>query len=59
MGDAAIAWLDEQCVGPHTGSEPMNSGLLKWSSRTFIPAFLPVYVGVVSESFFEQVGTAS
>ena len=26
MWDAATAWLDEQCVGPHLGSEPENPG---------------------------------
>ena len=24
--DTATAWLDEQCVGPHSGSEPVNPG---------------------------------
>ena len=30
--DAATAWLDEQCVGPRPGSEPVNPGLPKWSA---------------------------
>ena len=34
MWDAATAWLDEQCVGPCLGSEPTNSGPLKWSAWT-------------------------
>ena len=31
-GDAATAWLDEQCVGPCPGSEPKNSQPLKLST---------------------------
>ena len=27
MWDAATAWLDEWCIGPHPGSEPMTPGL--------------------------------
>ena len=34
MGDAATAWLDEQCVGPHSRSELANSRLLKQSTQT-------------------------
>ena len=34
MWDAATAWPDEWCVGPHPGSEPANPGLLKQSAWT-------------------------
>ena len=36
MWDTATAWLDEQCVGPHPGSEPANPGLPKQSTRTHL-----------------------
>ena len=40
--DALTAWLDEQCVGPHPGSEPANvdhqSGLCKLSHNATGPA---------------------
>ena len=29
LWDAATAWLDELCISPFLGSEPMNSGPLK------------------------------
>ena len=32
MWGAAMAWLGEQFVGLHLGSELMNPGLLKWSA---------------------------
>ena len=32
--DSATAWFDEQCVGPHLGSEPANPGLPKQRMRT-------------------------
>ena len=34
MWDAVLAWLDEPCRGLCPGSEPMNPGLLKWSTGT-------------------------
>ena len=34
MWDATTAWLEEQRVGPHLGSEPANPGLLKQSTQT-------------------------
>ena len=35
MWDDTTAWLDEQCVGPCPGSEPVNPRLPEWSSRTW------------------------
>ena len=32
--DASTVWFDEWCVGPHSGSEPANPGLLKCSVRS-------------------------
>ena len=32
--DAAMAWLDEQYIGPHLGSEPENPGSPKQSMQS-------------------------
>ena len=34
MWDTATVWLDEQRVGPHPGSEPVNPGVSKQSMQT-------------------------
>ena len=55
MWDALTAWLDEQCVGPHLGSESANPGRPKQSVRelnhydtgpTPMLSFLNIEIGI-------------
>ena len=46
MWDAATAWLDEQCVGPQLGSEPVNPGMpeVECANLTTMPLGQPQHI---------------